>query len=230
MKYINKALILIIIIILIFGCTPFFITSNFDIVTADHSTIAILPFHMTYTGLIPEELAEDDYIIIEEGESKAFMISYFNEILRSTKSGKKPIRINLQHYTNTLNILEENEISIMDSWDLNSEKLADLLGVDAVVRGSIQKNQLIHDLTSYGIEVGLHVINILTDHSLFPWIPFNATKSKEVDASYDLINGKDGSILWSISYEVEADWRQTANDIIDSINRRSSKKFPYRVK
>jgi hypothetical protein len=76
----------------------------------------------------------------------------------------------------------------------------------------------------------LHIINILTDHSIFPWLPYGATKSKEVHASYDLVDGSDGTILWSISYKVEADWRQTSNDIIDNINRRSSKKFPYRVK
>jgi hypothetical protein len=224
-----KAMILVI-SFLISGCTPFFIASNFDYITADHDVIAIAPFQMTYTGLIPEELTVEDFLNIEEGESEAFMISYFNEILRSTKSGKKPIRINVQHHTKTLNLLAENDVSIKETWLMDSEQLAEILGVDAIVRGSIEKNQLIHDLTSYGIEVGLHIINILTDHSIFPWIPYGATKSKEVHASYDLVGGSDGTILWSISYKVEADWRQTANDIIDNINRRSSKKFPYRVK
>ncbi len=86
------------------------------------------------------------------------------------------------------------------------------------------------DVESFGIDVGIHIINILTDNALWPWIPFDLTKSKEVKTNYSLVDGKDGTTLWSIAYDIDADWRNPANEIIDDVNRRSSRKFPYRIK
>jgi hypothetical protein len=220
--------LLVFILLSIFACTPFYIASDFELQTAEHHTIAILPFEMTYTGLVPDALTEEDFNAIEEAESKAFMISYYNEVLRSTKGGKKPFRVDLLHHTDVLGILEENDVLIKETWSMPSDEIADLLGVDAVVRASIEKNQLMSDLSSYGIEVGIHVINIITEHTLLPWLPFHLTRSKTIKASYSLIDGYDGSVLWSIAYDIDADWREAANDIIDKVNRKSSKKFPYR--
>jgi hypothetical protein len=216
--------------IILISCTPFFISHDFEIQTAYHKNIAILPFEMNYTGIIPDELDEHAISEIEEAESKAFMTSYYNEMLRSTRSGKKPIRVNIQHYKDTFRTLTENDISIIESWDMKAENLASLLQVDAVLRGHIEKNQLITDLESLGIDVGLHILNIITENALWPWIPYNLTKSKEIKANYSLLDGQDGATLWSIAYEIEADWRSPSEQIIDNVNRRSSKKFPYRLK
>jgi len=130
----------------------------------------------------------------------------------------------------TLQTLDENNISITDSWTMKAEDLAEILDVDAVLRGHIEKNQLITDLESFGIDIGIHILNILTDNSLWSWIPSNLTKSKEVLTNYTLIEGKNGNTLWSIAYDIEADWRSPANELIDDVNRRSSRKFPYRIK
>ena len=225
-----KPIVLVLITILLNCCTHYFISHDFEFQTANHNKIAILPFEMNYTGLVPENLTEEDLILIEDAESVAFMTSYYNEVLRSTRSGKKPIRVKIQHYKNTLQLLNDNGITIFDSWHMKSEELAEILKVDAILRGYIEKNQLIPDLESFGIDVGIHILNILTDNSLWPWIPFSLTKSKEVKTNYSLVNGQDGSTLWSIAYEIDADWRSPANEIIDDVNRRSSKKFPYRLK
>jgi len=225
----NQFRYILIFTILIVGCTPFFISHDFEIQTAYHKNIAILPFEMNYTGIIPEDLDDVTLAEIEVAESKAFSTSYYNEILRSTKGGKKPISVNIQHYQDTFRILSDNDVSIHDSWDMTGQDLASLLQVDAVLRGQITKNQLITDLESFGIEFGLHILNAVTENVLWPWIPYNLSKSKEIDANYTLINGDDGSTLWSIAYEIEADWRQPADEIIDNVNRRSSRKFPYRI-
>jgi len=212
------------------ACTPFFISHDFEVETAYHKNIAILPFQMNYTGIIPDDIDDIALAEIEVAESKAFSTSYYNEVLRSTKGGKKPIRVNIQHYQETFKILSDNSISIQDSWAMTEEELSSLLQVDAVLRGDITKNQLITDLESFGIEFGLHILNAITENALWPWVPYNLSKSKEINANYTLINGNDGSTLWSIAYDIEADWRQPADEIINSVNRRSSRKFPYRIK
>jgi len=226
----TKFLIFVLPLIIFFSCTPFFISNDFEIQTADHKVIAILPFEMNYTGRIPKDLTKEDLQKVEEAESEAFMISYYNEILRSTKSGKKPIRVKVQNYKNTLQLLEENNISIVGSWNIKTEKLAEILQVDAVLRGYIEKNQLIPELESFGIELGMHILNIFTNNALWPWIPFDLSTSKIVKTNYDIVNGNDGSTLWSIAYEIEADWRKPADEIIAEVNRKSTRKFPYRIK
>ncbi len=230
MTKLYKPFIIIFSTILLFSCTPFFISNDFEIQTADHKVIAILPFEMNYTGRIPKDLTKEDLQKIEEVESEAFMMSYSNEILRSTKSGKKPIRVKVQNYKNTLQLLEENNISTVESWNLKTEKLAEILHVDAVLRGYIEKKQLMPELESLGIEIGINILNIITKNSLIPWIPFDISTSKIVKTNYEILNGQDGSTLWSIAYEVEADWRRPADEIIEEVNRKSTRKFPYRIK
>jgi hypothetical protein len=212
-----------------YGCKSYYIVSNFDELTAGHQTFAVLPFEMVFTGKKPEKLTDGDVDKIGEAESKAFMVSFYNEVLRSTKRGRKPIRISIQHYDKTLSILESNHIDIRASWKEDPGKLASLLGVDAVVKGHIEKRRLMSDLASYGIDLGIQIISILSNSDLWPWLPGGATTSKEIKTNYSLVDTK-GTTLWSISYQSDADWRQRANDIIDYINSRAVKYFPYRFK
>ncbi len=211
------------------GCKSYFLVADFDTRTANHKTVAILPFEMIFTGVKPEKLTDEDLRIIEDAESKAFMISFYNEVLRSTRSGKKPIRVDVQHFDKTLSILKTNNIDIRSSWSEDPSKLAKMLGVDAVVKARVEKHRLMSDLASYGIDLGIHIIGILSDHSIWFWLPPDLTKSKEIKSSFSLLD-KEGATLWSISYDEDADWRRPANEIIDHINRKSAKHFPYRTK
>ena len=219
---------LAILFLLLSNCTPYYLSSNFSTQTADHKIVAVLPFEMVYTGVRPEGITEEDLRTIEVAESQAFQISFYNEILRSTRSGRKPIRVDLQDYKKTLQLLEEKEIGIKDSWDKKPEDLAEILKVDAVVRARVEKNRLMSDLASYGIDVAVHVLDVLSDHTVWPWLPPNVTKSKEIRASYSLMGREEGLVLWSVAIREDANWRRRANEIIDDINRRGSKKFPYR--
>lgn len=211
------------------SCKSYFLATDFDTRTANHKTVAVLPFEMIFTGVKPEKLTNEDMQIIEEGESKAFMISFYNEILRSTRGGKKPIRVDVQHFDKTLSILKTNNIDIRSSWKEDPGKLAKILGVDAVIKTRVEKHRLMSDLASYGIDLGTRILGILSDYKIWLWLPPNLAKSKEVKSSSSLLDNG-GATLWSIAYDIDADWRSPANEIIDQINRKSAKHFPYRAK
>lgn len=214
-------------IMLLTGCKSAYVVSDFESKTASHKTIAILPFEMSFTGVKPEKLSEADLIEIGEAESKAFMISFYNELLASTKGGKKPIRVDVQHFDRTLNILKGHKMNMHDAWTEDPVVLAEVLGVDAVVKGRIQKNRLMSDLASYGIDLGMRILNVLTDYSVLFWLPSDLSKSNEVKTSYSLVN-TDGSVIWSIAFDEDADWSKPANELIDELNRKAAKQFPYR--
>lgn len=209
------------------SCKSYFIASDFDDRTRDDKTIAILPFEMVFTGKIPENLTEDDIANMNEQDSKSFMVSFYNETLASTKRGRKQMRVSVQHYDKTLSILEQNNIDVRTSWSEDPQKLADMLGVDAVVKGRIQKHRFMSDMASYGISTGVKVITVATGADPWNWIPMNVTTAKEIQSNYTLVDA-DGTALWSIGYDYDADYRQSAEDVVECINEKSVKHFPYR--
>lgn len=221
--------ILAISLLLLSACsTPYYIAHDFEARTFDHERVAILPIEVLFTGRLPEALTEADLQKIQAAEARAFQISFYNEILRSTKSGRKPIHVTLQHYSRTLDIMEEYGMSIEESFDYNPAELAEMLEVDAVVKARIEKERFLTDLESYGIEMGIRLGEVLSRIPIGPWLPPNATRAKTIRADYTLLDGDDNATLWSIAFDVDADWREPANEIIDGISRRAAKQFPYR--
>lgn len=211
------------------GCTPYYIANQFETRTSDHRVIAVLPLEMVYSGKIPDDLTSEDVDKLGIAESKAFQISFHNEILRSTRSGRKPIRVDLLPYEKTWSTLEEAGIGIRESWRKDPAELAELLKVDAVVQGRIEKYRLMSDLQSFGIDVGAHILRTISDNSIWPWLPPHITRSKEIRAGYSLVDREDGTVLWSIARDINADWSRPSNDIIDDISRQSARRFPYRA-
>src|SRR5210317_181241 len=134
------ALLAFLIIVFFSTCTPYFITNDFEELTRDHKTVAVLPFKMIYTGVQPDGITGNDMEEIEIAESKAFQMSFYSEILRSTRMGKDPI---------------------IDSWGAKPEEISKLLGVDAVVKTCVQKNRLMTDLESFGIVVAVHILDVI---------------------------------------------------------------------
>lgn len=229
MKEFKIWLVFVVAVWILAGCKSYYIVSDFDERTSGHQSFAILPFEMVFTGKMPENLTEDDVARIGDAESRAFMISFYNEVLRSNRRGSRPFRVDVQHYDRTLSLLEAANISVRDSWRKDPQVLANALGVDAVIKGRIEKHRFMSDLASYGIDLGIRILSVLSDHGAWFLLPAGATTSKAIKANYSLV-GKEGTVLWSISYDVDADWRQPANEIIDDINRRSVRHFPYRVR
>ena len=209
------------------SCKSYYVASDFKERTLGDKTIAVLPFEMVFTGKIPDNLTQEDIDVINELESKAFMVSFYDELLAHANKGANEMRVNVQHYDKTLKILADNQLDVRSSWSEDPDQLARILGVDAVVKGRIQKHRFMSDLASYGIETGIKVITVATGKDPWNWIPMSVTTAKEIQTSYSLVD-TDGTALWSIHYDWDADWRQPADEVVECINEKSVKRFPYR--
>jgi hypothetical protein len=210
------------------GCARYFIASDFNQKTANHKSIAVLPVEMIFTGNQPKNMTKEDIEKIEEAESKAFMVSMYNEILRSTKNGKKSLRVDVQSFTKTISILEEKNISVRQAWNTSPVELANILGVDAVVQSRVTKKRYMSGLASFGIDLGVQILDNLLGGGLWGAVPNQATRTDDIFASFSLVNGTDAAALYSRSFSTEADWNSPANEIIDRITRKFARKFPYR--
>ncbi len=210
----------------------YFISNDFKQQTKTHQLVAIAPVEMIFTGTpLGSSVSEKDVIALEEGESKAFQTSLFNQLQFETSDNRKPIRIELQSPAKSNRMLEKKGISIRDSWEMTPEELATTLGVDAVIQTKVYKTQYLSDLASFGIDIGKKVIGVLSGgKSIFVTGGQKLEKTNDIRATCHLLNGKDGESLWSMQLEDATDWQQPTPEIIDRINRRFANNFPYRNK
>ena len=199
--------------------------SYFDQQTSHHRIVAILPAEMIFTGKLPKELSSEDILAIEENESRWFQQYLYNGILKHANTNKYFTRINLQDINSTLKILEDNKISIRQSWKTDDRELARLLGVDAIVRMRIQKTRYMSDLASQGIHTGRQIINMTGLGNKIP-IPYVINKTNDIYASCNLVS--DNQTLWNDSYKEPTNWNNTSDEVIESITDSFGRHFPYK--
>ncbi len=205
----------------------YYTASNFQEQTMEHKLVAVLPAEMIFTGTQPKNLTEDDINAIEEEESRAFQVSLYNNILEHANTRKYVTTVNFQDVNTTLKLLEENNISLRDSWKKNDRDLAKVLGVDAVIRMRIQKQRYMSDIASYGVDVARRILNGTGLGSKVP-VPYNASKTNDIIASCNLVSNS--ATLWNDNYRRAADWNNPPNEIIEGITDNFGEHFPYKKK
>jgi hypothetical protein len=213
------------IFVLTTSCHRYYTSSSFEQKTAKHKLIAVLPPQMVLTGNKPKNVTEEEIAKIEETESKLFQRSLYNNILSRANTNKYEMSVALQPYDNTIALLEAKGINLRDAWRKDDKELATILGVDAIVRMSVQKERYMSDLASFGIDMGARVLNTVLKNG--PFIP-SRSKTNDVIASCALVSN--GETLWNDTYKRAADWNSPANSIIENITDKFAKHFPYKRK
>jgi hypothetical protein len=124
-----------------------------------------------------------------------------------------------------MNTLEENKISIRDSWRMDDKKLAALLGVDAIVRMQITQKRYMSDYASYGVSVARSVIREIPLGNRLP-IPRSLGKTEDINAYCSVVSNN--VTLWNNHYKNAADWDNPSNVIIENITDNFGRNFPYK--
>src|SRR5689334_9057386 len=135
-------LFLVITIVLCFSCHRKYYTATFfNQQTVNHKLIAVLPSEIVFTGKQPKDLSTEQIAKMEEDESKAFQLSLYSNILRYANTNRTYMFVGVQDINKTMSTLDENQITVRDSWKMDDKKLATLLGVDAIVRMQIRQKR-----------------------------------------------------------------------------------------
>lgn len=222
----NFTLPALILLVLFCSCHRYYTSASFAEKAVKHKTIAILPPQLVVSGNLPNTVSDYEIEHLEEKESKVFQEALYSNVLKRANSGKYQMSVSVQPYTNTLAALDKYKISIRDSWTKDDQELAAVLGVDAVVRTSIQKERFMSDLASAGIEAGKRILDaVLTKTVLLPGV---INKTNNIRASCSIISK--GETLWNDSYKRESNYNNTANQIIEDITDNFAKHFPYKIK
>lgn len=199
--------------------------SFFDLQTANHRVIAVLPPEMLFTGKQPKDITEEQINKIEEEESKAFQMSLYSNILWYANSNKYYMFVNVQDISKTMNSLNENNISVRDSWKMDDKKLAELLQVDAIVRMQVTKKRYMSDYASYGVTVARNVIREIPLGNKLP-IPVSLGKTEDIYAYCRVVSNS--VTLWNNQYKGSANWDNPSQQIIENITGNFGRNFPYK--
>lgn len=195
----------------------------------DRETIAVLPFEMVFTGRPPADLRPADIERIEEAESLVFQASLYDQLLdRSSVGRKRPILVRIQPVETTNRTLSEKGIGLRECWTMPAEELAEILGVDGVIRTRVEKTRYLSDLASWGTDTGLGILHEATEGETDWMIPPGLTRTHDISVDSVLVAAEDGDLLWKVVIQRGTDWRRPANDVVAGITRKLSKKFPYR--
>ncbi len=202
----------------------YYTSSGFEQLTRTHKNIAILPAEMIFTGIPPKNVSLEQIQKIEESESKTFQNALYNGILRHANSKKYMTYVNVQDISTTQHLLEENNITIRNSWKENDIRLAKLLGVDAVVRMRIQKKRYMSDLASMSINMGQQVLSQVAGGKIpVPYVP---NKTNDIYASCNIVC--ESKTLWNDNYEAGANYNRPSEVVIEDITDNFGRHFPYR--
>lgn len=194
-----------------------------------HHIIAVLPFEMVLTGNPPDNFTNEQIALIEEAESVAFQEAYYARLLRQASMHRKhPITIEIQSVGTTNRLLAEAGIGVRESWSMSAKSLARVLRVDAVISTSVRKTRYLSDGESFGIDLGLQIVNEATKGRIAPVLPWGLVKTHDILANCELIDSLDGTVLWQTDFAQTTDWHYPANQVIAGFTEELAKKFPYR--
>ena len=215
-------------VLFLFACSnKYYTAGNFSEKTEDHKVVAILPAEITLAGKLPKNLSPEDIAKSEETESINFQYALMNSILRHANTKRYVTTVNFQDINTTQKILDENNISVRDSWKKDDTELAKLLGVDAVIRMSIRKQRYMSDEASYGVGVAKSVISRTGIGSKVP-VPNSVGKTYDVYATCNLLS--DHQTLWNDNYKRAADYDTQPHVIVEWITNWFGENFPYKKK
>lgn len=232
MKKLNFVLGMFALLAVLHSCGNKYLLPAYKSRSAGHKVIAVVTPKAEYTGNLPKGMTMEQVRMVEIAESQVFQKELYNEIIRESGQGKKDIKINVQSLDKTNQILREKGISVDQSWDIAPDSLARLLGVDAVVKGQLKMERFMSDLASYGISVAEDIIAILRGQINIPVnLPTdgqNLARTYDVICSAQIIEAKDGLVLWGIDRRAQSEWDYQPEIVVKQMARVFARRFPYR--
>jgi len=126
------------------------------------------------------------------------------------------------NYKLTNKILNENNISIRDSWEYNPDYLANMLNVDAVLIARVEKEQEKSDNFSAFMELLQVLAVVFETDTLDPELSNN----KEILLDYALVDSK-GLVIWADGKTIPYKWRNKTEKVMDKAMLNSAECFPY---
>ena len=187
---------------------------NFNNLSKNHKTIAILPFTVVLGGKALQEMGEEMGDVAQlpmqlQNEGKLFQQSIYSRFLKKSKN----YRISFQDIDRTNGLLKKAGITYEDLEWADMNEIASLLRVDAVIAGNVYREK--------GMKQGGAVAMAILVGG------YGATGSAKLNIK--IFNGEDGSKLWQYTHRSKGGLGSNVDDIVLKLMKQVSRKFPYKT-
>jgi len=200
-------------------------SSDFSNQAAAHRTVAILPFKIIQTGHVGKNESLADIKAANEKWSYVFQESLLSYSLRHTSKNRKGQMISFQGTQRTNAILSEQGLTIDEIYTKRPEEIAKLLGVDAVIMTTLEKDKNFSDGVAYGVAAGRAVLNVIKPGTGAPLAGLNAA---DVNLNSYLYDARDGRLLWKTFRQGGSDLPTNTDDLVEFYSNWIARKLPYR--
>jgi hypothetical protein len=202
-------------------------SADFSTKASRHKTVAILPFQITQTGHVSKKETVDDIKAANEKWAYAFQQSLLSYSLRHTSRNRKGQMISFQGIQQTNAILKESGLTIEAMYGKRPEELAQLLGVDAVIMTTLEKDKNFSDGVAYGVAAGRAVLNAVSKSGTLG-APLGGLNAADVNLNSYLYDAKDGKLLWKTFRQGGTDLPTNTDDLVEFYSNWIARKLPYR--
>lgn len=230
----NFALILFMAITIASCSRNRYLTADYDRLANQHSVIAVLPYDIQLSGRKIVEMTDGEILEIREREGKQFQQSLYSEVLKRTGRRDKDINISVQDINKTNRLLKDAGVALTDIAEYSPKELGHILGVDAIISTRLMKEMFLSREESVLVDVATEVAkDVLKDSAPIGVLMYPNSKlsrSSEVDIYCTLVDTEAESAIWVYSTDVDMQWNMEPDEVIEQINTRISRKFPYRKK
>ncbi|HEY2953702.1 MAG TPA: hypothetical protein VGK89_00460 [Candidatus Eisenbacteria bacterium] len=188
-----------------------YLNPQFAALTANHKTIAILPFKVTIDMKhMPKDMTIEMLRKSEEDESLEFQKQLYARFLQRAQDGEYTVGFQDVDQTNAM--LAKAGIPLDSLAAHTRDEIAHALGADALVSGSIHQARP----TSTGAAIAQTLL-----------IGFSGS-TQRVDINMSVHNGSDGALLWSYDHTDKGGLSNSVEAMTKSLLKKVAGNFPYR--
>jgi len=164
--------------------------------------LAVLPAEVIFTGNLPKNWGPDRVSQMEIEQSGKIQESIYDDLLfrASSTEVRNKWSVKLMDYRLINSKLQENGISMKDSWKVPTAELAKILGADMLIRTRIQNTRIMSEAAAAGINVGVSVLRgVLNNGNSTGYIP--GARASENDMTLSLYHSSKSEAVSRISSE-----------------------------
>lgn len=190
-----------------------YVNPDFSTLANEHQTLAILPFD-AIVKLRPKQMEQftpEEFAKLQEDEGFAIQSALYGFFIRRKANGS--FDIDFQDVSRTNALLTQHEITPANIKSYTKEELAKVLGVDAVVGGTLVTDKPMSEAASavLGLLVGF----------------YGTTNSGK--CTVNIHDGETGELLFRYEKALARSLGSDTNTVINAMMRKASRKIPYLV-
>ena len=197
---------------------------DFDQRTTNHRRIAVVPFQSTITlkASQRDQISDEELAELNLAQGKEVQNAVESYLLNCD------LRVRIQSQSVTNSRLREAGINLTTIADYDVTKLADILGVDAVVTGNIETEKPMTEALARGIHVARDIFRS-TNSPLGSVANRINTTTNRGNCDLALFEKTEGDRLWFHRGEINCGAGSETIDVIEKLMKRGARTFPYRT-